>query len=101
MNSIPKRVLISYSHDSAEHSDRVFLLSKRFRELGVDSWIDQYEPHPFQGWPIWMEQEIEKADYVLLVCTKIYSDRWNNKEQLGVGNGVPVSYTHLTLPTKA
>ena len=88
MNSKPKRVLISYSHDSPEHSAHVSRLAKKLGDLGLDCCIDQNEPHPIQGWPIWMEREIEKADHVLLICTEIYADRWNNKGQPGEGKGV-------------
>jgi len=39
----PPVVFISYSHDSAEHADRVLALSNRLHEDGIDCILDQYE----------------------------------------------------------
>jgi hypothetical protein len=43
-------VLISDSHDSEPHRERVLELAQRLRGGGVDAWIDQFEPAPVQGW---------------------------------------------------
>ena len=66
---VPK-VFISYSHDSPEHAERVLDLSDRLRQDGIDCHIDQYEVSPPEGWPRWMEDRIEWADFVLVVCTE-------------------------------
>ena len=66
------RVFISYSHDSGEHRDRVLELTDRLRADGIDAIIDQYIQLPPEGWPGWCEAEIEKANFVLMVCTEIY-----------------------------
>jgi hypothetical protein len=50
----PTRVFISYSHDSPEHADRVLALSDQLRAGGIDCILDQYEPAPEEGWPLWM-----------------------------------------------
>ena len=81
-------VFISYSHDSGDQVARVVSLANQLRRDGIDCWIDQFEPHPPQGWPMWMEQQIEKAEFVLLVCTQRYLDRFNGVETKGVGLGV-------------
>lgn len=54
------RVFISYSHDSADHAEKVLQLADKLREDGIDAWIDQYEPVPAQGWPRWMEAQVER-----------------------------------------
>jgi hypothetical protein len=82
------RVLISYSHDSPEHAARVAELANRLRRDGIDCWIDQFEPHPSQGWPMWMEQQLALARFVLLICTERYLKRFNGEETLGAGRGV-------------
>jgi len=64
-----KKVFISCSHDSPEHRKRVLDLSQRLRADGVDSWIDQYDPYPAEGWPRWMQRQIDEAEAVLLICT--------------------------------
>ena len=49
-------------------------LSNRLRNEGVDCNIDQYETSPPEGWPRWMTNQIETADFVLIVCTEKYED---------------------------
>src|SRR5271157_2969394 len=82
------RLFISYSHDSREHQDRVRHLADQLRSDGIDAWIDQYAPAPAEGWPVWMEKQIQKADFVLLVCTDTYLRRVERREEPGKGRGV-------------
>ena len=82
------KVFISYSHDSEEHRARVRALADRLRADGVDCTIDLYEPAPAEIWPIWMDRQIEKADFVLVVCTETYLRRFTGQEKPGVGRGV-------------
>ncbi len=82
------KVFISYSHDSDEHRQRVLELSNRLRREGVDCFIDQYvNGFPPEGWKRWMEDQIENADFVLLVCTETYLNRFRGKDRDG-GRGV-------------
>jgi len=83
----PVRVFISYSHDSTEHEDRVLALSNRLVKEGVDSVIDRYG-EPEDGWPIWMEEQIREADFVLVVCTAEYRRRIEKKDEPTKGRGV-------------
>ncbi len=84
----PPRVFISYSHDSLEHKERVLALSNRLRGDGIDARIDQYQSGtPDRGWPIWMHDEIDMADFVLVVCTETYERRQLRRESPGVGLG--------------
>jgi hypothetical protein len=82
------KVFISYSYDSYEHKDRVLDLSDRLRNDGIDSCIDQYEDSPSEGWPWWMINQIESANFVLVVCTENYERRFRGKEEMGKGLGV-------------
>ena len=82
------RVLISYSHDSPEHAARVADLANQLRRNGIDCWIDQFEPHPPQGWPMWMERQLARAKFVLLICSERYLRRFDGKEVPGLGLGV-------------
>jgi tetratricopeptide (TPR) repeat protein len=54
----------------------------------VDCIIDQYEPAPAEGWPSWMERQLEEADFVLVVCTETYLRRSKGQERPGSGKGV-------------
>ena len=82
------KTFISYSHDSDEHIDRVLALANRLRAEGVDCILDQYEPHPPKGWPLWMEEQIDDMDFVLMICTEIYCRRVKGEEKPGKGRGV-------------
>jgi formylglycine-generating enzyme required for sulfatase activity len=81
------KVFISYSHDSQEHGDRVLTLSDRLRADGIDCHIDQYEVSPPEGWQRWMVNQIEDADFVLVVCTENYERRFRGREERGKGLG--------------
>jgi len=84
---VPK-VFISYSYDSKEHGERVLALSDHLRQKGIDSLIDQYEVSPPEGWPRWMVNKVEWADFVLVVCTETYNLRFRGKALSGQGKGV-------------
>ncbi len=92
----PPKVFISYSHDSAEHEQRVLNLANRLRPDGIDAAIDQYETSPREGWPVWMERQIRESDFVLVVCTPPYLSRAERREEQGVGKGA-IWETALTL----
>ncbi|MDX2407626.1 toll/interleukin-1 receptor domain-containing protein [Streptomyces microflavus] len=83
------RVLISYSHDSKEHRETIRVFADRLRLAGIDAWIDQYdESNPPESWPDWMRREIEKSDFVVIVVTENYIQRFNRGTPSGVGSGV-------------
>ena len=84
-----KPVFISYSHDSDEHRERVLGLSARLREDGIETLLDQYvNGSPRQGWPRWMLDQLDAADFVLVVCTETYYRRFRGHEEPGKGKGV-------------
>jgi tetratricopeptide (TPR) repeat protein len=91
--------LISYSHDSKAHGERVLALADRLRGDGVDAMIDLYDSNPPQGWPGWCADQIARADFVLMVCTETYRRRVDGNEEPGVGHGVlwegRLIYQHL------
>jgi uncharacterized membrane protein (DUF106 family) len=94
--SRPTTVFISYSHDSEEHESRVLALANRLRKDGLDCNLDQYDPDPTEGWPRWMIKEIDKADKVLMICTKTYYNRSMDKERPDVGKGVKLERLLIT-----
>jgi hypothetical protein len=83
----PKRVFISYSHDSAAYETAIRDLSDRLREGGLDCHIDQYEVAPSEGWPRWMRRQIDQANFVLIACSETYLRRVDGTENPGVGLG--------------
>lgn len=82
------KVFISYSWDSEEHKKWVLALSNDLIRDGTDCQIDQYVSFVEEGWPLWMERQIEAADFVLLVCTQKYHDRFHKRGEGGAGRGV-------------
>ncbi len=64
-------------------------LCNRLRARGVDAFCDQFLPGaPSEGWPLWMERQIESRDFTLMVCTEAYRRRFTEDESSGVGRGV-------------
>jgi len=83
------RVFISYSHDSDAHRQRVLALSERLRKDGINADLDQYvHGAPAEGWPRWMLNRLDWADFVLLICTPTYYHRFRGHEEPGNGKGV-------------
>ena len=78
---------ISYSHESPEHDDRVLDLANRLRAEGVDCELDKYQVSPPEGWPLWMQTQVQKSDFVIVVCTATYSRRSTGNEEPGKGLG--------------
>lgn len=91
------RVFISYSHDKdvwkdknqdpETHRKRVFQLAERLRDEGVECVLDQQIVNPAEGWPRWMMNQIEDADFVLVVATETYNKRFRGKEERDKGFG--------------
>jgi tetratricopeptide (TPR) repeat protein len=79
--SVPQapKVFISYSHDSKAHEDQVLELADRLRRDWIDCNIDQYEQSPSEGWQSWTQNEINTAEFVLIILTKGYKTAFNNK----------------------
>lgn len=83
------KVFISYSHDSAEHAERVLRFADALRSHGVDAEVDQYHVRPPQGWPAWCEEQLrpEVSSHVLMICTQKYHDRVLNQAAADEGHG--------------
>ena len=81
------RVFISYTHDTQEHMDRVWAMSEKLRNDGVDCRIDQHEESPAEGWPRWCRNPVQESQFVLIGCTETYHRRYEGKEKTGKGLG--------------
>lgn len=91
------KVFISYSHDTEAFGDKVLDFSNMLRrEYGIDAEIDQYEENPAQGWPMWMDEQIRDAEFVLVICTKSYFDKvYHVASGKGVTWEIQSIYQHL------
>ena len=86
----PLKVFISYSHDDETHKRRVKALADHLREsCRIEAMIDLYvETSLRESWIDWMRKQIKAADFVLLVCTAKYRERFENEVLNGSGKGV-------------
>ncbi len=73
------KTFISYSHDSQEHKRTVLAFANQLREQGINCNLDQYEESPEVGWIAWMEDEIANSAYVLVICTRGYAEKFNDR----------------------
>lgn len=86
--TMPK-IFISYSHDSEAHREQVLGLSECLRSDGMETILDRYiNGSPIAGWPRWMLDQLNAADFVLVVCTPTYYRRFRGHEAPGKGKGV-------------
>lgn len=83
------RVFISYSHDSPEHKAHTLALTQHLRKTNkIDAWIDQFdEDQPPHSWPDWMFQQLDRADFVIMICSEKYKRRVHDQEEPGSGYG--------------
>ena len=84
MNVEPPIVFISYSHDSPTHKQWVLEFATTLRMRGIDAILDQWDLKPGDDLPAFMEQNLVRADYALMICTKRYVEKANAGEG-GVG----------------
>jgi len=92
------RVFISYSHDSEEHRTKVLDLADRLCDENLDCWIDRYieDATPERGWPMWMEENVRVADFILVICTETFLARFEGREEVGKGLGVKFESVLMT-----
>lgn len=87
-------VLLSYSWDNEDHKNWVLNLAKRLRENGVNAIIDRYHLTPGMNRMVFMEQNIEKADKVLIIFTEQYKEK---ADQRNGGAGFEYSIINMDL----
>ena len=78
------KVFISYSWEDEAHKQWVKSLTDRLIENGIDATLDQYDLTLGERLPVFMEQSITTADYVLIICTPTYKEKADNRKG-GVG----------------
>ncbi|MBL8875815.1 MAG: toll/interleukin-1 receptor domain-containing protein [Phycisphaerae bacterium] len=66
---------ISYTWESDPHKEWVRTLAARLRGEGVDVKLDQWECHPGDQLPAFMETAIRENDFALIVCTPKYKSK--------------------------
>lgn len=84
----PRRVLISYAHESPEHMADVERLYKLLRGNGVDAQLDLVAAEEPVDWVLWMTREIREADHVLMIISPSYKRGFESDEPAEHGAGV-------------
>jgi hypothetical protein len=85
-----KRIFISYAQVPEDHKQRVADLAASLRDSGLHVVFDHNVTSPQgppEGWPKWMLDQIELADWVLVVCNEAYYRRFRGREVPGLGLG--------------
>jgi hypothetical protein len=72
VDGTPPVVFISYAHESDEHKNAVRDLWLVLRDNGVDAKLDAPAAEVWQDWPLWMEEQVDRSAFVLVIASKAY-----------------------------
>lgn len=91
------KVFISYSHENVDCENKILEFANRLRSEGIDANIDLYEESPAEGWPRWMENQINDSDFVLVVGSKSYFEKCylDSNKGKGISWEVNIVYQHI------
>ncbi|PWI18273.1 hypothetical protein DI272_32115 [Streptomyces sp. Act143] len=84
------RVFISYAHsdDQPGHGATVLALAELLRQRGINARTDHAAAEEPQIWRQWMQDELNRAQYIITVASPAYRRRSELRERAGVGHGV-------------
>jgi len=66
---------MSYSHDSENHKTRVQRLAEALYQGGVYVRLDIWDVRPGEQFPLFMNESLDRCDYILVVCTPAYKQK--------------------------
>ncbi|GIF14315.1 toll/interleukin-1 receptor domain-containing protein [Actinoplanes teichomyceticus] len=81
------RVFLSYAHDDDPHRAAVRELWYFLRRNGIDARCDM-DTAQRREWTRWMEHELARVDFVLVIASPAYRSRAEHGARNGSGNGV-------------
>jgi hypothetical protein len=85
----PVRVFISYAWDDDAHVDLVRQFWDFLRgQGGIDARLDMPAAGQPRDWLAWMQEQVEEADFVLVVASPEYKRRAAGRTAAGAGRGV-------------
>lgn len=84
-SNVALSAFITYAHDTEEHKVNVLTFANRLRMEGVEAVLDQFNSHPPEGWPKWMEKQFERADRIIMVPSDKYKQRYYQEDGIGSG----------------
>lgn len=81
-------VYISYTRDSDQHLYEIDRLANRLESKGqIKVVLDLWEINDPEDWNEWVTQQIQRADFTLVVCSSIYHQKIMHNTD--AGEGVP------------
>ncbi|GAA1282112.1 SEFIR domain-containing protein [Saccharothrix xinjiangensis] len=83
----PRRVFISYAHESDRHAELVRRLWVFLRECGIDVRLDRETASRRTDWALWMADQIRSADHVLVIASTEYRRRAEGRSGPADGRG--------------
>lgn len=78
------KAFISYSWDNEKHKKWVARLAAYLMGHGIDCTLDQWDAHPGEDLPKFMEKIETSSDYVICIVTPNYTDKCNTNRAGGV-----------------
>jgi hypothetical protein len=71
----PPRIYISYCHDSAPHTEMVRQFATfMITECGFDVCLDQWDSHRRREWDKWSAEQLDLADFVIVIASLFYKE---------------------------
>ncbi|MFJ9781491.1 SEFIR domain-containing protein [Amycolatopsis sp. NPDC101161] len=84
----PPRVFITYSHDDEHHRDLVRDFATFLRaDAGIDVRLDQWADDGRRDWSLWAIEQLNEADFVLVIASPDYKRRAEGTEEPHLGRG--------------
>ncbi len=89
------RVFVSYAHESAAHKAEVTELCEFLSSRGLDVHFDRQGLHERRNWDRWINTEIRRADYVIVIASPAYRAAGDGTLAVGERLGVLFEYERL------
>jgi hypothetical protein len=89
------RVFVSYAHDSAAHKAVVSELCELLSARGLDVRFDRQDLDERRNWDRWINTQIRRADYVIVVASPAYRAAGDGTLPEGERLGVLFEYERL------
>jgi WD40 repeat protein len=80
-------VFVSYAHESNAHRADVRRLHDLLAAAGLAPILDVFHDEPGRDWALWMRDQVDTADWVLVIASAAYKRRADSPQQLPEDEG--------------